>query len=215
MTLLPVLMIVRSMARVEWTVNSIPVPLTDPEGCNLDKPGWLCDPDFWYTRDECNALADLLGPVDRVPPMALLLLKPDNDQDSFGNLQYASCDLKNVWISSINETVKYPYPEMQLNLIKGIHFRVCPAGFEDLSVTARILDSRFEVLRRQLKQYMPELTTVIEEVREDLEVVRQWYHLEGALFSVIAVGAGLVSIFYQQMKRYMQKGSSVILPWSV
>jgi len=203
------------MAKVEWAVNSIPVPLIDPEGCNLDKPGWICDPDFWYTREECNALSEILGPAHQVPPMALLLLKPDDAKDSFGNLQYASCDLKNVWISCLNDTVNFPYPEMQLNVIKGINFRVCPAGFEDLSITARILDSRYEVLKKQLKQYLPELARLIQEVRDDLEKVRVWYHLEGALFSIIAVGAGLMAIFYQQFTRYLHKGSNVILPWSV
>jgi len=204
------------MAKVEWAVNSIPVPLIDPEGCNLDKPGWLCDPDFWYTREECNAISEILGPADQVPPMALLFLKPDIEQEDFGGLEYNSCDMTNVWISSLNDTVNHSYPEMQLNIIKGINYRVCPAGFEDMNITRKILDSRYEVLKKQLTQYLPELTVAIQEVRDNLSEERAWKNLESALFSFIAVGAGLVGIFFQQFTRYRKKkGSNVILPWSV
>jgi len=214
MTFLSVLMITRTVARVEWTSVSVPVPLIHPEGCNLDKPGWVCDPDFWYTREEVNALADLLGPVDRVPPMAMVLLKPDNQGDHFGTLQYDSCDMKKLW-TSFMKNATYPHPEMQLSLIKGKNFRVCPAGTENLSTTAKILNHDFDDLSRGLKQYLPALTKIVMEVREDLEVVRQWHHWESTLFSILAVASGIVVIFSQQMKRYPCKGSSVALPWRV
>jgi len=214
MTLLPLLMIAQTMAIKQWSVDEIPMPLIDPEGCNLDKPGWLCDPDFWYSREECNTISEILGPVDQVPPMALLLLQPDFDKDAFGNLEYASCDLKQSWISSLNDTVPYPYHEMQMNLIKGIHYRVCPAGVEDLTITSRILDSRYEVLKERLQQYLPELTPLIQEVREDLEVQRVWHNVERYLFAIIAAASGLLAIFYQRFTRYLKKGSNVILPWT-
>jgi len=214
MTFLSILMITRTVARVEWTVSSIPVPLINPEGCNLDKPGWICDPDFWYTREQVNALSDLLGPAHRVPIMSLLLLKPDEAGYNFGTLQYESCDLKKKWISCLkNET--YPFPEMQLGLIKDTHYRVCPAGPENLSLTAKILNHKFDDLSGNLKKHLPALTNIVTGVREDLKVVRQWYHLEGVFFSILAAAVGLVLTF-KHTRRYSRKGSSsVALPWSV
>jgi len=215
MTFLSVLMIAVTMAKVEWTKVSIPNPLIDPEDCNLDQPGWICDPDFWYTREEVNAIADLLGPADRVPPMSMLLLKPDEEGDNFGNMQYDHCGLKKKWTSSLkNET--FPFPEMQLSLIKGKYFRVCPAGGEneDLSLTAKILDHKIERLSRGLKKHLPALTKMIMEIRENMKVARQLYQLEVAFSSILSVVVGLVLIFFKQTRRYLRKGSSVSLPWT-
>jgi len=216
MTFLSVLMIAVTMAKVEWSSLTVPVPLIDPEGCNLDKPGWICDPDFWYTRTEVNAIADLLGPAYQVPTMSMLLLKPDDAGDDFGSIQYDSCGLKKKWISALkNET--YPFPEMQLSLIKGKYFRVCPAGSEDLSLAAKILDHNLERLSRGLKKHLPALTKIIMEVREDMKMVRHYYQMEVVLFSILALAVGLVVIFFKQTRRYLRKGkgSSGSLPWSV
>jgi len=214
MTFLSVLMTTVTATRVEWTPAAIPCPLTDPEGCNLDKPGWICDPDFEYPREQVNAISEILGPAYRVPIMSMLLLKPDDGADNFGTLQYESCELKKRWISTM-KNVTYPFPEMQLGLIKGEHYRVCPAGPENLSTTARILHHNFEDLTRNLKHYLPALSKIVLEVRADMKVLRQWYHIEGTLFSMLAVAVGLVVIIFRQTRRYSSKGSRVALPWSV
>merc|ERR1719509_220714 len=141
----------------------------------------------------------------------MLLLRPDDHGDNFGTLQYDSCDMKTIWISCLrNET--YPFPGMQLGLIKGQHYRVCPAGPENLITTARILHHNVEDLSRNLKHYMPALSKIILEVREDMKVLRQWYHIEGVLFSILAVAVGLVVILF---RRTCGKYSRKELPWSL
>lgn len=64
-----------------WTINSLPDPQADPQGCGRDVKGWVCSPDGLVATDELSVIqGNIMTIYDGAYPYSKMIC-PRSDED--------------------------------------------------------------------------------------------------------------------------------------